>query len=252
MSTLPHVLGASSWADRSLDDFTIVDLIAATTFAFNAALIVRRPDHWKHYTVVGIILFALIGGVAGGVSRDLLLGKVPAALSNPLYLVLPIAAALLAIRIEYYGGQRFREGLYQFVTSLAAPWYAAVGANAALGAGLPYLAAVVIGVISATAGRYIVDLTAGVTPKHFVRGEWFVGTAVLASVVYVVCDAGLGLSIWPATLISFTVGFVFRYAAMLRRWEEPEPWAPPELQATEAERPRIQDQLRAEFPPDDR
>jgi len=172
-------------------------------------------------------------------------------MSNPLYLVLPVAAALLAIRIDYRAGQRFREGLYQFVTSLAAPWYAAVGANAALGAGLPYLAAVVLGVISATAGRYIVDLTAGVTPKHFVRGEWFVGTAVLASVVYVVCDAGLGLSIWPATLISFTIGFVFRYAAMLLQWEEPEPWAPPEL-ATEGERPRVQDQLRAEFHSDDR
>ena len=132
------------------------------------------------------------------------------------------------------------------------PWYAAVGANATLAAGRPYRTAVLVGVISATAGRFIVDLTSGVTPKHFVRGEWFVGTAVLTSVVYVVCDAGLGLSIWPASLISFTIGFVFRYAAMLRHWEEPEPWAPPELQATEHERPRIQDQLGAEFRPDDR
>ena len=250
MSTLPPILGASSWADWSLGGFTIIDLIAATTFAFNAALIVRRPDHWKHYTVVGIILFAIMGGLAGGISRDLLLGEVPAALSNPLYLVLPIAAALLAIRIDYYAGQRFREGLYQFATALALPWYAAVGANETLGAGLPYLTAVLVGVISATAGRFIVDLSSGVTPKHFIRGEWFVGTAVLASVVYVVCDAGLGLSIWPASLIAFTIGFGFRYAAMLRQWEEPEPWAPPELQATKVERPRIQDQLAAEFHPD--
>jgi hypothetical protein len=75
---------------------------------------------------------------------------------------------------------------------------------------------------------------------------------LLASVVYVVRDAGLGLSIWPASLIAFTVGFVFRYAAMLRHWEEPEPWAPPELRATEPERPRIQDQIRAEFHAEDR
>jgi len=57
------------------------------------------------------------------------------------------------------------------------------------------------------------------------------------------------LSIWPASLIAFTVGFLFRYAAMLRHWEEPEPWAPPELRATGVERPRIQDQIRAEFHP---
>src|SRR6185436_5302691 len=100
--TLPPILGASSWVNWSLGDFTLIDLIAATTFAFNAALIVRRPDHWKHYAIVGIILFAIIGRLAGGISRDLLLGERPAALSNPLYLVLPIAAALLAIRIEYH------------------------------------------------------------------------------------------------------------------------------------------------------
>ena len=98
----------------------------------------------------------------------------------------------------------------------------------------------------------MVDITCGVTPKHFVRGEWFVGTAVLASIVYIVCDAGLVLSIWPASLIAFTVGFLFRYAAMLRHWEEPEPWAPLELEATEAERHRIQDQIRAEFHQKDR
>jgi hypothetical protein len=90
-----------------------------------------------------------------------------------------------------------------------------------LRANLPYLAAIAIGVIAATAGRYIVDLTCGVTPKQFVKGEWFMGTAILASVVYVVCAAGLDFSVWPATLVSFTVAFLFRYAALLRHWEEP-------------------------------
>jgi len=249
---LDPVLSASVWADFSVDAFTLIDLIGAATFAFNAALIARRPDHWKYFTVVGLILLALIGGLAGGISRDILLNKVPAALLNPWYVIVSIGAAVLALAIDYYSGQRFREGLYQFVTSLSLPWYAATGADAALAAGLPYIAAVLVGVIGATAGRFVVDLACGVTPKHFVRGEWFVGTAVLASVVYVVCDAGLGLSIWPASLIAFTVGFLFRYAAMLRHWEEPEPWAPPELQATEAARPRIQDQIRAEFDPQDR
>ncbi len=249
---LDPVLSASVWADFSVDAFTLIDLIGAATFAFNAALIARRPDHWKYFTVVGLILLALIGGLAGGISRDILLNKVPAALLNPWYVIVSIGAAVLALAINYRSGQRFREGLYQFATSLALPWYAATGAYAALAAGLPYIAAVLVGVVGATTGRFVVDLVCGVTPKQFVRGEWFVGTAVLASVVYVVCDAGLGLSIWPASLIAFTVGFLFRYAAMLRHWEEPEPWAPPELRATGVERPRIQDQIRAEFDPQDR
>jgi len=84
------------------------------------------------------------------------------------------------------------------------------------------LAAIVIGVIGPTAGRYFIDITSGVTPKHFVKGEWFVGTAVLTSVVYVVCYES-GLTIIPATIISFAVGFAFRLTALSKGWEEPEP-----------------------------
>lgn len=194
-----------------------------------------------------MILFALMGGVAGGVSRDVILGKVPAPLLNPWYLFFSVDAALLATAIDYRAGQQFRNGIYQFATSPSLPWYAAIGANAALEAKLPYASSILVGIIGATAGRYAVDLTCGVTPKQFVRGEWFVGTAVLASTVYVICDAALNLSIWPATLIAFTVAFLFRYTAMLRHWEEPEPWMPSELRAGEKETPRIQDQLRKEF-----
>ena len=107
------------------------------------------------------------------------------------------------------------------MTAFSLPWYA-VGADAALRANVPALGAIVIGIIGPTAGRYFIDITSGVTPKHFVRGEWFVGTAVLTSVVYVVCYWS-GLSIIPATLISFAVGFTFRITALFKGWEEPEP-----------------------------
>jgi hypothetical protein len=33
-------------------NFTTVDLIAATTNALNGALLARRPDHYKQFTVV--------------------------------------------------------------------------------------------------------------------------------------------------------------------------------------------------------
>ena len=109
------------------------------------------------------------------------------------------------------------------MSAFSLPWYAAVGVNKALEADLPYLACILIGVVGPTAGRFLIDITSGVTPQHFVRGEWFVGTAVLTSVVYLVADAGFGLDIWPATLIAFGVGFTFRIAARRFKWEEPLP-----------------------------
>jgi len=203
-------------------NFTIIDLLAASTNAFNGALLARDASHYRNYTVVGIVLMALIGGIGGGVSRDVLLNKIPSAFTNPLYIFLCVLTALLALSLHYKAGQKLREGALTFMAAFSLPWYAVVGVDAALRAGLPALAAIVIGVIGPTAGRYFIDITSGVTPQHFVKGEWFVGTAVLTSALYVVCYWS-GLSIIPASLISFVVGFSFRLTALLKGWEEPVP-----------------------------
>jgi len=217
----------------SFSTFTILDLLAASTNAFNGALLCRRASHYRNYTVVGIILMAFLGGIGGGVTRDVLLNKIPSAFTNPLYVFLCVIAALLALQIHYRTGQAFRDGLFSFMTAFSLPWYAVVGCDAAIKAGLPYLAAIVIGVVGPTAGRYFIDITSGVTPKHFVKGEWFVGTAVLTSVVYIICHVW-GLDLIPATIISFIVGFTFRLTAQFKGWEEPEPADQPKS----PERPR--------------
>lgn len=216
-------LDAGMIAAFTLGSFTIIDLIAATTNAFNGALLARQPSHYRKYTVVGILLIAIFGGIGGGVSRDILLNDIPSALTNAWYLILTPIAGLLALRISGNLDQARTARLFDFMSMFSLPWYAAVGANKALEANLPYLACVLIGVVGPTAGRFLIDITSGVTPQHFVRGEWFVGTAVLTSIVYVVADAGFGLDIWPATLIAFAVGFGFRFAARRLGLEEPLP-----------------------------
>ena len=64
-------------------NFTTLDLIAAGTNALNGALLARRPDHYKNFTVVGIILMALLMGLGGGITRDVLVNQVPGALDQP-------------------------------------------------------------------------------------------------------------------------------------------------------------------------
>jgi uncharacterized membrane protein YeiH len=230
----------------TIGGLTAIDLIAATTNAFNGALLARRKDHYRHWTVVGIILMAILGGIGGGVARDILLNDIPSALTNPWYLILCTLAAIVALRIAFTTGQKFREGLFQFMTAFSLPWYAIVGAQKALEANLPVIAVLLIGVVGPTAGRYFIDITSGVPPKHFVRGEWFVGTAVLASVLYVILYA-LGLSLWPATIITWAIAFGFRLLAMYRGWEEPEPPdSPEEERAGEQPRTKLGDAIRDE------
>ena len=193
----------------SVGSFVIIDLIAVTTQRARYGVpLAQRPDYYrgKQWTIVGIIILAIFGGIGGGVSRDVLLNKIPGAFTNPWYLILCILAGIVGMLISFKGGQKFRETFYQFLTAFSLPWYAAIGVAAALAAGLPDIAAVAIGVVGPTAGRFLIDITAGKSAKQFVRGEWFVGTAVLTSVVYLLCAKYFGLTQWPATLISFAVG----------------------------------------------
>ncbi len=219
---LPHVplLGVSFGDWKLTGGYTSVDLIAASTNALNGALLARRPDHYKRFTRTGILLMAVLGGIGGGVTRDVILNKVPAAFTNPAYLTLCIVFGVVGYLLAYGKGQLFREGLFQFATAFSLPWYAIMGAYAAISAGLPLLAALAIGVVGATTGRYLIDITSGVPPKQFVQGEWFVATAVLAAGLWVACDQA-GLEGWAAVGIAFVVAFVFRLLALYRGWEEP-------------------------------
>ena len=201
-------------------NFTTLDLIAAGTNALNGALLARRPDHYKNWTVVGILLMALLMGLGGGITRDVLLNKVPGALTNPAYITLCLICGLIGYSLAFGEGQLFREGLFQFVTSFSLPLYAIVGAQAAVKAGLPVLGVLAIAVIGPTAGRWYVDVSSGVPPKHFIRGEWFVSIAALTGLIYVLCDSA-GLNIWVSTAISFVIGYTVRMVALYYAWEEP-------------------------------
>jgi len=217
---------ALDWGDWKLTGGgTTIDLIAASTNALNGAILARRPDHYKNFTIVGIVLMAIMGGIGGGVTRDVLLNKVPSALINPAYLVFCITAGVIGYFVAYAAGQLFREGLFQFMTAISLTWYAIIGAYDAIGAGIPVIGSLMIAVIAPTAGRWLIDVSSGVPPKQFVKGEWFVSTALLTGAVWIVAD-NWGLSIWVSTLVAFAVGFTFRMLALYRGWEEPLPKEP--------------------------
>jgi uncharacterized membrane protein YeiH len=169
---------------------------------------------------VGILGMALLGGLGGGITRDVLVGDVPSALLNPAYITLALAFGLLGYSIAFARGQLFREGIFQFMTSFSLPWYAIVGAQKGVGARIPILGCVLLAVVGPTAGRWYVDVSSGVTPKQFIRGEWFVSIAALTGLVWILTYWATA-NTWIALGVAFTVGYVVRVAALWYAWEEP-------------------------------
>jgi uncharacterized membrane protein YeiH len=203
-----------------IGDFTTVDLIAASTNALNGALLARRPDHFKNFTIVGILGMALLGGLGGGMTRDVLLGDVPAALTNPAYITLALLFGLVGYGLAYKKGQLFREGIFQLMTSFSLPWYAVVGAQKGVEQSIPILGCVLLAVVGPTAGRWYIDVSSGVTPKQFIRGEWFVSIAALTGLVWILVFWATD-NTWIALGVAFVIGFSLRIAALWYAWEEP-------------------------------
>jgi uncharacterized membrane protein YeiH len=217
-------------------DFLYIDLLAAFTNALNGALLCQRPDHYKrgYFTTVGILVFAVFGGIGGGVTRDVLLNDAPGALTNPWYLIFVFIAWMIGLQLAWTKGQQFRETFFQFMTSFSLPWYAVVGVEKGLSASWPLFGAIFLGVVGPTAGRFLIDISSGVPAKQLVQGEWFIGTAVLTSVSFYLLRGGayggFGLSFGfiAASILAFLIGFAFRVVALWFAWEEPFPRRVPE------------------------
>jgi uncharacterized membrane protein YeiH len=200
---------------------TLINLVAAGTNALNGAILARRPDHFRNFTIVGVLLMAVLGGIGGGVARDLLVGQLPPdAFTNSSFLVLCVLAGIAGYLLAYDKGQLFREGLFQFATSFSLPWYAIVATQTGIEHGLPVVATLALAVVGPTTGRYLIDITSGVPPKQFVRGEWFVGTAVITGAVWILLN-NADAPDWTCAAGAFLLGFGFRVAALYRGWEEP-------------------------------
>jgi uncharacterized membrane protein YeiH len=224
--TLSHLILASGgrvnfftgW--KFTGNLTAVDLIAASTNALNGALLARRPDHYKNFTVVGILAMALLAGLSGGIVRDVLLGETPTAFINPAFITLCLIFGGIGYSIAFAHGQLFREGVFQFMTGFSLTWFAIVGAQAGVDRHIPVLGCILLAVISPTAGRWLVDVSCGVTPKQFIRGEWFLTTAAVTGLIWVLTYAATH-NTWIAAGVAFVIGFSVRMAALYYAWEEP-------------------------------
>lgn len=224
MSTAAVLASTFDWgAWKFTGDLTTIDLVAAGTNALNGALLCRRPDHYKNYTIVGVILMAVLGGIGGGVTRDVLANDLPSALTNPAYLTLCLLCGIVGYQLAYSKGMFFREGLFQFMTSFSLPWYAIVGTATGVAIGLPVWGCVALGVVGPTAGRWLIDVSSNVNPKQFIQGEWFVTIAAGTSLFWYLLDSwGVdGWDGWLAYVLAFAFGFTIRVIALYRAWEEP-------------------------------
>jgi uncharacterized membrane protein YeiH len=184
-----------------------LDLAGIAVFAVSGALLAAE----KKQTLVTFIFFAVVTGVGGGTTRDLLIGAPVFWVEHNRYLLICLAAAVLVwlVPVRLWPARAL---LWFDAAGLAA--YSVFGAAKALALGVAPLPAVAMGVLTGCLGGIIRDILAG-EPSILLRPELYVTAAALAAALFVGLDLA-GLPGGAAGMVAAMAGFLLRGAAIVK------------------------------------
>ena len=165
----------------------------------------------------GVIVLAAVVGLAGGITRDLLIGTPPATFRDWRYLAAVGAAGLFcffaAPRLERLSRQ------VQLFDALGLAVFCVTGATTALGFGLGPVQATLLGAITGIGGGMLRDVLLGETPT-VLRRELYAIPALLGAAVVVVADeAGSTSPVFP--LLGAALCFAIRMVGLRRGIDVP-------------------------------
>ncbi|MGA0600805.1 trimeric intracellular cation channel family protein [Caulobacter sp. KR2-114] len=180
-------------------------------FAATGAMAAARRKH----DVVTFIFFAVITGLGGGALRDLLLGQPVFWVRDPVQLA--VAACTGAV-VWLVGFREKDQRLLNWPDAVGLSAFAVLGADKALALHVSPLVAILMGVLTATAGGIIRDITAG-EPSVLLNREIYITAALVSAAGYVIGQPLIGAD--AASLVGFAAGAGLRVAAMLFGWTLP-------------------------------
>ncbi len=140
----------------------------------------------RNMDTIGVIFVAVATGLGGGAIRDVLLAQ-----SVPVFLLNNLVALALVGAVAGWFFTRlvaFLEPAIFVIDTLLIGVWVIVGAEAALRADLPPVAAVFVGITTAVGGGLLRDVLCRETPSALMPGEFVAASALAAAVIFVGID----------------------------------------------------------------
>jgi uncharacterized membrane protein YeiH len=191
-----------------------LDLVGTAAFAASGAWagIRRRMD------LFGVMVLGLVTAIGGGTLRDLLLGdNPPFCFKDESYLYLAIGVSLFTF-VLYRQMDNLRQPLLYF-DAIGLGTFVVIGTEKALHFNLGFLGAVMMGVITATAGGITRDVLANQIPlilrKEIYASACLAGGALLVALIH------LGITRSVALLIAAVTVITVRLLAIHYNWALP-------------------------------
>lgn len=193
-----------------------LDLLGIFVFAISGGLVAVR----KEFDVFGALVLAGVTGLGGGFIRDVLIGAAPpAALMDWRYLLVPVAAGLLAFTL--HGPLARQERWIGVFDAFGLAVFCVAGAVKAMDYGLGPVPAALMGMVTAIGGGMIRDVLAHHPPMVF-RGPLYATPALLGGAITAV-GIELGLAVGVVTGVGAGTCLVLRLLSLRLSWHAPLP-----------------------------
>lgn len=195
-----------------------VNAVAIATGAIQGAMYASGFRDRK-LDLFGVAVIGIATGLGGGFLRDILLNRLPVALTENWYILVAVLAALAGMLLARV--IRRIDWIITGLDALALGLYGAIGTSAALVSGLPFIPALFVGVITAVGGGFIRDVLLNMPISVMHVGSLYAVAAGIGSAAMLVCNqVGIGLEISaPLCVIATTV---IRLLAVRFGWSLPE------------------------------
>jgi uncharacterized membrane protein YeiH len=202
--------------------FRWVDLTGVLANAVLGGVIARSA----RLDPIGFAILAILSGLGGGLIRDVLLQHgPPIALTDSAYIITALVGAAIAFLMRVEG--RVWNRLWPAIDAIALGAWAAAGAQKTLAVGLGWLAALLLGAITAVGGGFVRDVVLRRVPGILGGNTLYATCAVVASGV-MVGFWNLGL-VTVGTVLATLTGAVLCLLARWQNWVLPvgdDEWSP--------------------------
>lgn len=193
----------------------ILDLFGTMAFAVTGAF--KAIEHKSD--IVGIIILAVITGVAGGTIRDIVLGKSPPnSIVDPAYLIITVATGIVLFFL--YSRLKKHWNVFLKFDAIGLGVFTVIGATFAYNIfGLNFLVMVLAGMLTAVGGGILRDVFVNEVPIVFVK-ELYASASFAGAVSFFLILAAGG-ELYLATIVGIILTTGLRLVAMKYNWNLP-------------------------------
>lgn len=196
--------------------FAMADLIGIVTFAYAGLLvgIERKLD------LLGLIILAMLTALGGGMIRDLLVDRVPYALTHILPSLAVLVTVVIILSLKLYNFKNIENTrLFIISDAVGLSAFSVAGAITGLDAGLNAFGVTLVGFITAVGGGIIRDVLINRVPM-LLRKDFYGSVAIIvAFFTYLLATFDLKNE-WSLTALFFA-GTLLRLYAYFRKWQLP-------------------------------